>query len=132
VLDAPSRVNLPRILHVEDDVDLSKVLAVSLQGRAHVQLATSLHEAEQRLRQQRFDMILLDIALPDGSGLELLDRLESLTGAVLPVVILCAEAPPAEVHARVATVMVKTRLSEAKVVATIVELLERAQETVDV
>ena len=132
VLDSSSRVNLPRILHVEDDVDLSKVLAVSLQGRAHVQLATSLHEAEQRLRQQRFDMILLDIALPDGSGLELLDRLESLTGAALPVVILCAEAPPAEVHARVATVMVKTRLSEAKVAETIVGLLERARETVDV
>ena len=132
VLDASSRVNLPRILHVEDDADLSKVLAVSLQGRAQVVLATSLHEAEQRLHQQRFDMILLDIALPDGSGLQLLDRLETLTGPGLPVVILCAEAPPEEVHARVATVMVKTRLSEAKVVETIVELLERAQETVDV
>ena len=132
VLDASSRANLPRILHVEDDADLSKVLAVSLQGRAEVMLATSLHEAEQRLRQHRFAMILLDIALPDGSGLQLLDRLETLTGPGLPVVILCAEAPPEEVHARVAAVMVKTRLSEAKVVETIVELLERAQETVDV
>ena len=132
VLDASHRVNLPRILHVEDDVDLGKVLAVSLQGRAQVELAASLQQAEQLLRQKRFDMILLDIALPDGSGLDLLDRLEALTGAALPVVILCAEAPPPEVHARVAAVMVKTRLSEAKVVETIVGLLERAQETVDV
>ena len=132
VLDASHRVNLPRILHVEDDVDLGKVLAVSLQGRAQVELATSLHQAELLLQKQRFDMIVLDMALPDGSGLDLLDRLETLTGAVLPVVILCAESPPAEVHARVATVMVKTRLSEAKVVETIVELLERNQETADV
>ena len=132
VLDAPNRISLPRILHVEDDADLSKVLAVSLQGRAQVELATSLHQAEQLLRQQRYDMIVLDIALPDGSGLELLDRLDSLAGAAVPVVILCAEAPPEEVHCRVATVMVKTRLSEAKVVETIVELLERSQETVDV
>jgi DNA-binding response OmpR family regulator len=125
-------VNLPRILHVEDDVDLGKVLAASLQGRAHIELATSLHQAEQLLRQNSYAMVVLDIDLPDGSGLELLDRLDSLTGAAVPVVILCAEAPPLEVHGRVATVMVKTRLSEAKVVETIVELLERAQETVDV
>ena len=132
VLDSSHRVNLPSILHVEDDVDLGKVLAVSLQGRAHVELATSLHQAEQLLRQNRYAMVVLDIDLPDGSGLELLDRLESLSGASVPVVILCAEAPPEEVHGRVATVMVKTRLSEAKVVETIVELLERGQETVDV
>ena len=132
VLDPSQRVNLPRILHVEDDVDLGKVLAASLQGRAHIELATSLHQAEQLLRQNSYAMVVLDIDLPDGSGLELLDRLDSLTGAAVPVVILCAEAPPLEVHGRVATVMVKTRLSEAKVVETIVELLERAQETVDV
>ena len=132
VLDPSHRMNLPRILHVEDDVDLSKVLAASLQGRAHIELATSLHQAEQLLRQNPYAMVVLDIDLPDGSGLDLLDRLESLTGAAVPVVILCAEAPPAEVHCRVATVMVKTRLSEAKVVETIVELLERGQETVDV
>ena len=130
--EIPQQANLPRILHVEDDVDLGRVLAVSLQGRAAVELATSLSHAEQLLRQRRFDMILLDIALPDGSGLDLLDRLESLTGSAMPVVILCAESPPAEVHSRVATVMVKTRLSEAKVVETIVDLLERGQETVDV
>jgi PAS domain S-box-containing protein len=132
VLDPSHRGNLPRILHVEDDVDLGKVLAASLQGRAHIELATSLHQAEQLLCQGRYAMVVLDIDLPDGSGLDLLDRLESLTGAAVPVVILCAEAPPPEVHGRVATVMVKTRLSEAKVVETIVELLERGQETVDV
>ena len=132
VLDASHHVNLPCILHVEDDIDLGKVLAVSLQGRAHVELATSLHQAEQLLRQKRYAMLVLDIDLPDGSGLQLLDRLESLAAAAVPVVILCAEAPPAEVHGRVAAVMVKTRLSEAKVVETIVELLERGQETVDV
>jgi len=129
--ETSAQANLPRILHVEDDVDLGRVLAVSLQGRAEVELAMSLSRAEQLLRQRRFDLILLDIDLPDGSGLDLLDRLESLTGSAMPVVILCAESPPAEVHSRVATVMVKTRLSEAKVVETIVDLLERGQETVD-
>jgi len=59
-----------RILLVEDDTVLGNVMLRSLMDAGHrVDLATTLESARHFWRVQPFDAVLLDLNLPDGSGL---------------------------------------------------------------
>jgi PAS domain S-box-containing protein len=116
---------VPRILHVEDDADLSNVLATALHGAAEVLTAYNLKEARRLLREQAYTLVVLDIGLPDGSGLELLKSIKAVEGQPLPVVILSADAPDETVRQRVADVMVKSRVSERRIVERITELIRK-------
>jgi len=113
----------PRILHVEDDSDLSQVIEAALAGNATVVAVRTLREARTLLRNETFTLLLLDLALSDGNGLELLDRLPSLNAGSLPVVILSGSDVPQEVRERVAATLVKSRVSEANIVKTVLSLL---------
>ena len=63
---------MARILIVEDDRGLSRGIALSLAGPDHTFAACgSLGEARAALAAGAFDLILLDVGLPDGSGLDL-------------------------------------------------------------
>jgi DNA-binding response OmpR family regulator len=115
----------PRILHVEDDADLSKVLAVTLAGNADIVLAATLEAAEALLRETNFSLLLLDVRMPDGSGLTLLERLPSLMAHPIPVVILSAMEVTREVEQRVAAALVKSRVSEAHIAQTILSLVQQ-------
>jgi CheY-like chemotaxis protein len=113
---------VPRILHVEDDSDLSTVIQAALGTRAEIVSATSLKAAEELLRKEHFSLLILDPGLPDGNGLELLDRLEPPSGAPLPVLILSVTEVAQSVRQRVAAVLVKSRVSESEIAATILSL----------
>ena len=105
---------------------MSSVLRASLQGKAALITAPTLAEAERLLQHESFALIVLDIKLPDGSGMDLLDRVEALTATPPPIVILAADPPPSEAQKRAAAVMVKTRIAETKVVETILTVLDDA------
>ena len=65
-----------RILIVEDEGTLRRSLTRYFELRCYeVVEAGSLAEAEQRLRAGGFEVALVDVCLPDGNGLELLDRI---------------------------------------------------------
>lgn len=76
----------PRVLVVEDEADLRDALVSFLQldGMTAV-AASSLHEAHARLQSAHFDVILLDLGLPDGDGLDWLREREDLeeTGLII-------------------------------------------------
>ena len=62
-----------RILLVEDDAVLGTIMLRSLSDAGHrVDLAVTLDEARHFWRVQAFDAVLLDLNLPDGSGLSVL------------------------------------------------------------
>jgi DNA-binding NtrC family response regulator len=63
---------MPHVLIVEDDVDSAEMLAklVGAEGFS-TSLAFSLAEARQQIAFREPDLILLDIVLPDGTGIDL-------------------------------------------------------------
>ena len=78
------------IFLLEDDQTLGRgiVMALEAPGRT-VTLAGSLREGRAVLAGERFDLLILDINLPDGSGLELLRRLRAASDRT-PVILLTA------------------------------------------
>ncbi|KAA9005827.1 response regulator transcription factor [Paenibacillus spiritus] len=80
---------MPAILIVEDDVSLNRGIALSLGGEGlEIRQAYTLGEAEKLWREQGADLVLLDIQLPDGSGLEFCRQLRE--GSGVPVIFLTA------------------------------------------
>ncbi|MCW3476691.1 response regulator transcription factor [Limobrevibacterium gyesilva] len=83
------------ILIVDDDRALRQMLAAALEagGAFSVTEAGSVAEAAATAlsRVQRFDAILLDLALPDGDGCELCSRLRR-NGVRMPILMLTAAA----------------------------------------
>ena len=68
---------MKQILIVEDDSFLNKMLAYNLTADGYgVTSALNARSAADAIRQLEFDLVLLDINLPDGNGFELckLDR----------------------------------------------------------
>jgi CheY-like chemotaxis protein len=69
--DTPTVGPRARILLVEDDQDTATTLTTLLTEEGHeVGVAHSLHAA-LRLARGRWDVVISDLGLPDGSGLEL-------------------------------------------------------------
>ena len=63
------------LLIVEDEVVLARSIARSLSNRGHlVTVSGTLQAGEQAFEEQHPDLALLDMELPDGSGLDLLAR----------------------------------------------------------
>jgi PAS domain S-box-containing protein len=116
---------LPRILHVEDDKDLGNVIKAALAGRAEVVTALTLQAAEKLLCEERFAMLVTDLGLPDGHGLSLLE-LPILAAHPMPVVILSTTEVSRAVQQRVSAALVKSRVSEAHIVQTILSLLPQS------
>ena len=79
-----------RILLVEDDAVLHEVIQRSLEDTgSHVDSAWTLAEARHLWQVQAFDAVLLDLNLPDGSGLGAL-REARARGDRTPVLVLTA------------------------------------------
>jgi PAS domain S-box-containing protein len=110
--------NQLRVLHVEDDRSLTEVVQTLLEGPAHVVAEHSVAAARARLEQETFDMVILDVALADGSGLDLLPTLQQ--GAIPPAVVLYTSTEPSqEIAAKVDRVIVKSRHSVSDLLASV-------------
>ncbi|MBU0594410.1 MAG: PAS domain S-box protein [Gammaproteobacteria bacterium] len=114
---------LPNILHVEDDADIRQVTATLLSGQAHIVAAENLAQARDLLARQHFDLAILDIGLPDGSGLELLPQLSACTPAV-PTLIFSAQELSTNKAGKISAVLVKSRTSNEKLLETIRNLVQ--------
>ena len=80
---------MPKILLLEDDAALGSGIQLALQGQeVQITLCSTLEQARGALNRQTFDLLILDVNLPDGSGLELLAQLRG-SGDV-PVILLTA------------------------------------------
>jgi PAS domain S-box-containing protein len=87
VQDAERPAHRARILLVEDHADTARVLLRLLERSGYdTQHASRIAVAEQVASQQPFDLVISDVGLPDGSGLDLMRKLREqhgLTGIAL-------------------------------------------------
>ncbi len=113
-----SGAEMPRVLHVEDDPDVVKVVHAALEGRADVVAARTLEDARTALNSSpRFDLAILDLGLADGSGTALLPDLNTVEGGPIPVVIFSAQDADPEVAGRVEAYLTKARTPISALVA---------------
>ena len=80
---------MKRILCIEDDRALGRGIALALAGGDRdIETAATLTEGRRRLGEAAWDLLVLDLNLPDGNGLDLLSGLRRTSR--IPVLILTA------------------------------------------
>jgi two-component system phosphate regulon response regulator PhoB len=83
---------MARILVVDDEADIRSVLDYNLRAAGHdVLVAERAHEGVRLVREQRPDLVLLDLMLPDMSGTEVCRAIKDDAGTrAIPVIMLTA------------------------------------------
>ncbi|QCI67669.1 response regulator [Phreatobacter stygius] len=80
----------PQILVVDDDPEIRKLLARYIEGQAfRVLLASSCGELRRSIAAHEVDLVVLDVMLPDGSGLDLCRDLRAERNTI-PIILLTA------------------------------------------
>lgn len=81
---------MKHIFLLEDDETVGRGIAMALTGpETSVVCRPSLAKARETLAEDRFDLLILDVNLPDGSGLDLLRQIRA-GGDTTPVILLTA------------------------------------------
>ncbi len=79
------------VLIIDDDEKICKMLSRILKSSGHnFETAFTLHDGEEKAFSRSFDMVFLDVFLPDGNGLEALPRLRK-TPSSPEVIIMTGE-----------------------------------------
>jgi two-component system, OmpR family, response regulator QseB len=80
-----------KILLVEDHAALREMMTGYLATRGFaIDGASTADEARAALSVASYDALILDLGLPDGDGIELLDEIRVRTGGTLPAIIVTA------------------------------------------
>lgn len=106
------------ILHIEDEEDVIEIVSTLVEGVADVVSAKSCAEARKLIESETFDLIILDMILPDGDGKEVLSLIKHGTNSGTPVVVFSAmevEADGDMIH----MAMIKSRTTNEVLLRTI-------------
>ena len=78
-----------KVLVIEDEPDISKTLEYNLERENFiVTTASSLSDAKEHLAKDNFSLLILDLMLPDGSGLDLCRELKSNSTIESPLILI--------------------------------------------
>ncbi|ABE42177.1 PAS domain S-box protein [Polaromonas sp. JS666] len=113
----------PRILHVEDDLDIQHIAAAIAENFATFEFAATLDEARARLREQRFDLVLLDLTLGSDSGWDLFEDIDALDPRP-PVILFSSSDVDPEDSQMAEAVLVKAHTSNTELLNTIQRILQ--------
>ena len=114
--------NKPKILHVEDDNSIAITVAGIIGTYADIVHATTLAQAKTCLHETPFDLVLLDLQLPDGSGLDLLPLISDENN--IPVIVHSATEVANTIN-DVSAVLYKSYLNPIELLGTIKEQIEK-------
>jgi DNA-binding response OmpR family regulator len=83
---------LKRVLIVDDDILTRELLEMSLARDEQYTIASAhdLQSARTALQEQPFDLVLLDLNLPDGNGFDMINHIRKVLKQDTPVIILTA------------------------------------------
>ena len=114
----------PLILHVEDDPDIVTLLATLVQGRADVVSVKTCGEGKRALADGDFDLLVLDLELPDGRGLDLLPLLHRAGRRPTPVIVFSAHSLSRAMAFDIEAVLTKSQTSNEEILRTIESLVK--------
>ncbi len=85
-----------RILMIEDDARLASMVSEDLDRNGlGVSVAGTASEGLARLTREPFDLVLLDLMLPDADGLDVCRRIRA-SGSAVPMIMLTAKGDPTD------------------------------------
>lgn len=108
------------VLYVEDDPYLHEIFQQNFGEKVCLTGARTLADARATVAENEFDLVLLDLELPDGDGAELLEELPAST----PVVVFSAYDVDPQISQRVRVAKTKSRANETDVVEAVLRVLK--------
>ncbi|GLQ52567.1 response regulator [Dyella flava] len=113
-----------RVLHVEDDSDLRQIVASLCTDIADFSSAATFQEATVLLSTAQYDLVVLDLTLPDRSGWDLIPFIEQLVPRPPVLVFSASELSIAE-SGRVAAALVKSHVTNPELLDAIQSLTRK-------
>ena len=113
----------PRILHVQADLDIQRIVAAVAQDFANFTSAATLHEARALLREQPFDLVLLDLGPGKESSWDLVEDIDALDPRP-PVIVFSPSDTELTEDKRAEAVLLKARTSSMELLSTIQRILQ--------
>lgn len=115
-------LKIKRILHVEDDADIRNLVKILLDDSYEITQASTLQAAREALTREDFNLVLLDLGLPDGSGLDLIENIRKLARAP-QVMIFSADDIKIANSRSVAATLIKSKTTNDQLVNKIEKLV---------
>ena len=116
----------PQILHVDDDPDIRLLISASLHDFGYVvATAGTVAEGLELAHEYKFDLCILDVRLPDGTGIELCQEILQLQPKI-PVLYYSAYASDEEQEAALSVcgdAYLKKPVSATELEQTVADLL---------
>jgi len=111
-----------KVLHIEDDPDIYSVVHAIVGEFADLDNARNLADARRMLDSTRYDLVILDLSLPDGMGTELLPYLNAASPPV-PVLVFSAQELGQDEVKKVQSALVKSRTDNGQLLDIIKKLI---------
>lgn len=118
---------MPRILHIEDEDDVLTYIKVLFENKADIIAAKSVSEAKQALVNNTYNLVILDVGLPDGTGFDLLPYINKLNPAP-PVVVFSAQDISTDIAHQFNNILIKSRASNEQLFNTVASYLKTEKE----
>jgi PAS domain S-box-containing protein len=99
-----------RVLHIEDDADLHRVIRTMAGPDCEFTHAGDIQAARRELKPDAFDVVILDLGLPDGCGLDLLPDIKSTVPASRLVILTGQDTSELDLL-KVDSVLLKSRMT---------------------
>lgn len=116
---------MPHMLYVESDYNLVELMKNIFQDKVHLYPAQTIKIARDILKTIPIDIILLDLYLPDGLGVELLPARRLGKTEAIPVIIFSNVIEETKTFPdNVVKVLIKSRTSEQELTDTVMAILK--------
>ncbi len=117
----------PHVLHVEDDPDVASVLQAISRDYCDIDLVTTLAGAKAMLARGGYDLVILDLILPDGDGEEILPFLRNPDDTAIPAVVFSVKEVDAKIARKFEAVLTKTQTTNEQLLATVKAAVQSAR-----
>lgn len=120
-LKSTSAKKMPHILHVEDDIDTQHLVSALLENYATVTGTSTMQETQAILNKEMFDLVILDLILPDGNGAQLLPIFAKYK---LPIIVYSAIELDDAYSSYVSEELTKSKTSNEQLLSTIMNVVK--------